>query len=130
MVHHVYDPMYCKVLTIVVCDMQFEGIKVQWLMWKKLNETMLKHWIPNSISRDSWLITHKPIGMQSELFMVQRTPLSRWLIRSAHVYSIGLNHLINTPNNLLDLNYKMSIKLFSTNTRMPHPLGTLIVIML
>jgi len=26
---HVYDPVYCKVMTIAICDMQFEDIKVQ-----------------------------------------------------------------------------------------------------
>jgi hypothetical protein len=46
MVCHVYDPTYCKVLTIMVCDMQFEDIEVQRLMWTKLNETMLKHEFP------------------------------------------------------------------------------------
>jgi hypothetical protein len=40
---HVYDPIYCKALTITICDMQFEDIEVQQLMWKKLNEMMLKH---------------------------------------------------------------------------------------
>ncbi len=40
---HVYDRVYCKMLTIVVCDMQYEDIKVQQLMCKKLNEMMLKH---------------------------------------------------------------------------------------
>ncbi len=40
---HVYDRVYCKMLTTVVCDMQYEDIKVQQLMWKKLNEMMLKH---------------------------------------------------------------------------------------
>jgi hypothetical protein len=29
MVHHVYDLVYSKVLTITVCDMQFEDIEVQ-----------------------------------------------------------------------------------------------------
>ncbi len=43
---HVYDPTYYKVLTIMVCDMQFEDIEVQRLMWTKLNETMLKHEFP------------------------------------------------------------------------------------
>jgi hypothetical protein len=43
MVYHVYDPVYCKVLTIAVCDMQFEDTEAQQLMWTKLNEMMLKH---------------------------------------------------------------------------------------
>jgi hypothetical protein len=84
----------------------------------------------NLISRDSWLTMHKPIGMLSELFMVMGMLLSRWLIRSTHVYSIGIIHSINTPNNWSDLICKMSTSLFATSTRMPNPLGMLIVIML
>ncbi len=34
---HVYDPMYCKVFTIVICDMQFESTKAMFVMWTKLN---------------------------------------------------------------------------------------------
>jgi hypothetical protein len=26
---HVYDHVYCKIMTIEICDMQFENIKVQ-----------------------------------------------------------------------------------------------------
>ncbi len=40
---HVYDPSYYKVMTIVICDMQFEEGEAQRIMWKKLNVTMMKH---------------------------------------------------------------------------------------
>jgi hypothetical protein len=40
---HVYDMKYYKVMTIVVCNMQFEDIKTQQIMWTKFNHTMLKH---------------------------------------------------------------------------------------
>lgn len=40
---HVDDPSYYKVMTIVICDMQFEEIEVQRIMWAKLNVTMMKH---------------------------------------------------------------------------------------
>jgi hypothetical protein len=43
MVCHVYDLVYCKVLTIAVCDMQSEDTETQQLMWTKFNETVLKH---------------------------------------------------------------------------------------
>ncbi len=43
---HVYDHVYYKMLAIDVCDMQFDEIEVQQLMWIKLNETMLKHKFP------------------------------------------------------------------------------------
>jgi hypothetical protein len=44
--YHVYDLVYCKMLTIIVCDIQSTDIEVQWLMWTKLNETMMKHGFP------------------------------------------------------------------------------------
>jgi hypothetical protein len=43
MVCHVYNSAYCKVMTIVICDMQSKGLEVQQVMWTKLNDTMLKH---------------------------------------------------------------------------------------
>jgi hypothetical protein len=33
----VYDPIYCKVLTIAICNMQFKSKKVHCVMWTKLN---------------------------------------------------------------------------------------------
>jgi hypothetical protein len=46
MTYHVYNPTYCKVFIVVVCDMQSEDTKAQRLMWTKLNQTMLKHGSP------------------------------------------------------------------------------------
>jgi hypothetical protein len=40
---HVYNLVYCKMLAIVVCYMQFGDTKAQQLMRTKLNEMMLKH---------------------------------------------------------------------------------------
>jgi hypothetical protein len=37
MAYHIYDPVYCKVMAIVVCDMQFEDMEAQCMMWRKLN---------------------------------------------------------------------------------------------
>ncbi len=34
---HIYDLVYCKVMTIVVYDMQFKGMKTKCIMWRKLN---------------------------------------------------------------------------------------------
>jgi hypothetical protein len=44
--------------------------------------------------------------------MVWGTLLSRWMIRSTIVYSIGLNHSIKTPKIWSNLNCKMNIKVF------------------
>jgi hypothetical protein len=42
MFYHVYNPAYCKVVTITICDMQSKDTKAQQVMWTKLNDTMLK----------------------------------------------------------------------------------------
>jgi len=37
---HVYNLAYYKMMTIVIYNMQFKDIRVQQIMWKKLNEIM------------------------------------------------------------------------------------------
>ncbi len=39
---HVYNLFYCKVMMIVVYDMQFEDTTVQCILWRKLNITIEK----------------------------------------------------------------------------------------
>ena len=48
MVCHVYNAVYCKVMTIAICDMQSEDTKVQCIMWRKLNDLMAKNGIENT----------------------------------------------------------------------------------
>ncbi len=45
---HVYNLFYCKVMTIVTCDLQFKNTNVQCAMWQKLNKVMVKSFVPNS----------------------------------------------------------------------------------
>ena len=45
---HVYDATYCKVMTIVVYDMQSEDMKVQCIMWRELNDLMAKNSVENT----------------------------------------------------------------------------------
>ncbi len=44
---HVYDLFYYKVMTIVICDMQFEDMVTQCVMWQKLNKAMVKNGVHN-----------------------------------------------------------------------------------
>jgi hypothetical protein len=44
---HVYDFFFLHVMTITICDMQFEDTKVQCVMWWKLNKVMAKNGVPN-----------------------------------------------------------------------------------
>jgi hypothetical protein len=45
---HVYDAAYCKVMTIAVCDIQSEDMKVQCIMWRELNDLMAKNGVENT----------------------------------------------------------------------------------
>jgi len=40
---HVYDSMYCHVMTIAVCDMQSEDCAAQIVFWKNLNSVLARH---------------------------------------------------------------------------------------
>ncbi len=41
---HIYEHVYCcKVMTIVIYDMQLETIKAQCVLWAKLDKVMLEH---------------------------------------------------------------------------------------
>ncbi len=40
---HVYDPKYCKFMTIVIFDMQSKDTKAQQIMRSKLNCIIFKH---------------------------------------------------------------------------------------
>jgi hypothetical protein len=42
MASHVYNVVYCKVMIIVVCDMQFEDMEAQCILWRKLNVAIEK----------------------------------------------------------------------------------------
>jgi len=125
----------CTILSImkswpwlfVICNLR--RLKLNDLCGQSLMKRCWSMSFQNPISRDSWLITHKLIGTLSKLFMVLGTSLLRWLIRSTHVYFIGVIHLINTANNWLDMNCKMGTRFFATCTRMPNHLGMLTIIM-
>jgi hypothetical protein len=90
---------------------------------------MLKHGFPKPNFK-GFIHDSVQANWNAILFMVLGTPQSRWLIKNAHVHSIGINHLINTPNKWLNLSYKMNTRFFATSLRIPHPLGMLIVTML
>jgi hypothetical protein len=44
---HVYDSFYHKVMTIAICDMQYEDLEVQWVMWWNLNKVMANNGVLN-----------------------------------------------------------------------------------
>jgi len=44
---HVYDSFYCKVMVIVICDMQSKDMKVECVMWRNLHKVMANNGVPN-----------------------------------------------------------------------------------
>jgi hypothetical protein len=45
---HVYDSQYCRVMTIAMCDMQFEDCAAQILCWTNLNSVLERHGVPET----------------------------------------------------------------------------------
>jgi hypothetical protein len=43
---HVYDSIYCHVMTITKCDMQLEDATAQSVLWKNLNAILARHGVP------------------------------------------------------------------------------------
>jgi hypothetical protein len=90
-------------------------------MWTKLNETMLKHKFPKpnfegfmvDSAQANWNMVRIVYGLGD--------PSIRMVDKSVRIYSIELNHLINTPNKLSDMSCKMNTRLFATNIRMHVP---------
>jgi hypothetical protein len=69
------------------------------------------------ISKVSWQIMLRPIGMMSVSCTVLEMPLWRWLTMNKLVCSIGLSHLTNTQNNWLDWSYKNDTRPCVLNTK-------------
>ena len=46
MVYHIYDSIYCQVMTIAICNMQSKDDAAQMILWKNLNDVTAGHSIP------------------------------------------------------------------------------------
>jgi hypothetical protein len=44
---HVYDSFYCKVMVIVICDIQSKDTEVECVMWRNLNKVMANNGVSN-----------------------------------------------------------------------------------
>ncbi len=88
----------CKVTTTLVCDMQFEDIKAQQIMWTKLNETMLKHGFPK-LNFEGFMANSAQTNQNViKIIYVLRDPFVKMVDKEPPIYSIEFNHLINTSN--------------------------------
>jgi hypothetical protein len=102
---------------------------VQQLMWTKLNQMMLKHRFPKPNFKGFMANSTQANWNAVRIIYGSGDLLLRQLTRNAFVYSIGLNHSINTPNNWSDLNCKMNSRFFAISIRMAHPLGMMTIFM-
>jgi hypothetical protein len=69
MAYHVYNLVYCKVMTIAIYDMQLEDNKAQCILWRQLNIIVLKKGLLIPILKASWQTMPKQIKMLSISFM-------------------------------------------------------------
>ena len=83
---HIYDKDYCKVMTIVLWDMQFEDARAYEFFWLQLNKVTLKMEKRIQISRDLWLTVLEPISTMSAKYMAVGTQATyAWRNVSVHV---------------------------------------------
>jgi hypothetical protein len=54
---HVYDPMYYKVFTIAICNMQSESIEAHCVVWTKLNHMMFRFGLVNPYFKGFMVVT-------------------------------------------------------------------------
>ena len=97
---HVYDTTYCKVMTIVVCDMQSEDTQSQCLLWNALNRVMAKHGVPATnfkgfradSAQTNWNVVRQVYGTGDPKVPLQnreRTCLFHWT-KSLEAHTIKL----------------------------------------
>jgi hypothetical protein len=84
---HIYDPEYCKVITIAVCDMQSESSDAQTQVWLSMLNILDKNGMSN---------------VNFKGFMCDSTQANFNVVRTkrGHVNFIGECHLSTTPNSL------------------------------
>ncbi len=72
MAYHVYHLIYCKVMTIAFCDMQFKDTETQCILWKKINTIVEKKGLGTPIFKgfmvdnvhENWNVVHIVYGIR------------------------------------------------------------------
>ncbi len=82
MAYHIYDLVYYKVLAITINDMQSKSVEVQCVMWKKIDQMMLKFGFANPNFKGFMANNAHPIGMLFGLRIVysSRNPFVNLLV--------------------------------------------------
>ncbi len=128
---HVYDPMYCKMLTIAICDMQSKDTEAQQLMWTKLNETMLKHKFPKPTFKGFMANNAQANQNMVKIVDGSRDPFVKMVDKDCTCLFHWIQSLDKHTKQLIKLELQDEYKTFChmyKNAR--HPLGMLIVFML
>jgi hypothetical protein len=86
-------------MTIAICDIQFEDINAQQITWTKFNETMLKHGFPKPNFKIFMVDSAQANWNMVKIVYGVGVPFVKMVDKETHVYSIGLNRSISTPNN-------------------------------
>jgi len=88
--YHVYDLVYCKVVTIIGYNMQFEDIEVQCILWKKLNVVVKKKGLGMLVfkqfmvdgAQGNWNVIHIVYGIEDLIVKMvdkERTCFFHWI---------------------------------------------------
>jgi len=86
---HVYDPIYCKIMSIAIYNMQSKDIKAQCILWRKLNAIVLKKGVRNpnfkgfmvDNAQANWNVVHIVYGIRYPIVKLidkEHTCLFHW----------------------------------------------------
>lgn len=112
-----YDATCCRVMTIVVCNMQSEDSTSQVIVWKNLNTVMACHDVPNRTLKGSWRIAPQQIGTWFTSYMVVQMHLCLWRTRREHASSIGPNPSRSILRPAFGVTSKTNINSSTSNTK-------------
>lgn len=85
---HVYDSKYYKALAIACCDMQFENVVANKLVWENLKVVMVESGVP-IVNFKGFMANNAHANKNT----MRKTygdgdQVSPWLVMSAHVFSL------------------------------------------
>ena len=124
---HVYNTLYCKVMTIAVCDMQLEDCTAQVIFWRNLNLVVQRNGL-DSIEFEGFMADSAQANWNAVQIVYGRgDPIVPIENCERTAFSTGRSPWRSTRKPTLEEIYKSSIGNSAGNTRMLHRWMTLSV---
>lgn len=121
---YVYDSAYCRVMTIVVCDMQSEDVVAQSILWHGLNKVMERHGVRNVNFKGFMDDSAQANWNAVRVIYGNGDPMSRWNAVRRLVSCTGWCLWNAIPPLASRLSSNSNTSCSASNTRTPSPLNS------